>query len=195
MSLAVAILAGGKSERMGYDKTLLEIKGIPILKRIIDISDGLSQECLIVSNTPNMHNSFGWPVVSDFYRNKGPLGGLYTALNSIKSERLLLLACDMPYLRHDFLNYLSRIYTKKDAVVPYDQTPQPLCSIYKKTLISTIETLIDKRQLSMRYFLKQIEVSKVLPNQWSHLIAEKKLFTNINTPEDFANINNEPPST
>ena len=189
MSLAVAILAGGKSKRMGYDKTLLEIDGIPILKRIIDVSEGLSQECLIISNTPHKHDSFGWPILSDSYEDKGPLGGLYTALSSINSERLLLLACDMPYIRYDFLNYITRIYTKKDAVVPFDRLPQPLCSVYKTALISTIDILIKKQRLSMRYFLKQIDVFKVLPDQWSHLKTDKKLFTNINTPEDYATIN------
>tara|TARA_B100000902_G_C27312303_1_gene919119 strand:+ start:1859 stop:2455 length:597 start_codon:yes stop_codon:yes gene_type:complete len=191
MSLAVAILAGGKSKRMGCDKTLLEIDGIPILKRIIDVAEGLSQECLIISNTPHKHDSFGWPILSDSYGNTGPLGGLYTALKSINSERLLLLACDMPYMRYDFLNYITTIYTKKDAVVPFDHLPQPLCSVYKTTLISTIDSLIKKQRLSMRYFLKQIDVLQVLPDQWSHLKADKKLFANINTPEDYATINDD----
>jgi len=195
MSLAVAILAGGKSDRMGHDKALLNIGGMPMLKRIIDISNCISQEHLVVSNTPNMHDSFGWPIVSDSYRNKGPLGGLCTALNSVKSERLLLLACDLPYLRSDFLNYITGICTEKDAVVPYYNRPQPLCAVYRTALVTTIETLINQQQLSMRYFLKQIDVLQVLPDQWSHTKADHKLFSNINTPADYETINNDLPST
>jgi molybdopterin-guanine dinucleotide biosynthesis protein A len=195
MSLAVAILAGGKSDRMGRDKSLLNIGGVPMLKHIIDISNCISQERLIVSNTPNMHNSFGWPIVSDSYKNKGPLGGLYTALNCIKSDRLLLLACDMPYLRTDFLHYITKIYTEKDAVVPYCDTPQPLCAVYKTTLVGKIEALINQQQLSMQYFLKKIDVVQVLADQWSHIEGHNKFFANINTPTDYATIKNKFPST
>ena len=188
MSLAIAILAGGKSKRMGCDKSTLSICGVPMIKHIIDIASSVPAERLIVSNNQNKHNYCGWPVVGDYYVNKGPLGGLFAALNYVKSDRLLLLGCDMPYLTTDFLDYITKISTKKDAVVPFCNTPQPLCAVYKTTLVPTIEHLISEKKLSMQYFLKKIDVLQVASYKWRHTSANDKLFTNINTPTDYANI-------
>ena len=44
MDYSIAILAGGQSQRMGRNKALIEIEGIPILQRIINVVSGLTSD-------------------------------------------------------------------------------------------------------------------------------------------------------
>jgi len=86
------VLAGGKSRRMGKDKSLLEFYGKTLLQRIIDEQKKLLEEVYVIGKgTENFTNAIG---IFDKIENKGPFGGLYTALSEIKSDWYLISPCD-----------------------------------------------------------------------------------------------------
>ncbi len=73
------VLVGGKSQRMGRDKALLEVKGQPLLLRTVELlRPYVAEVTLLGAPTRNAH--FSIPVLPDRYRGRGPLAALCTAL-------------------------------------------------------------------------------------------------------------------
>ncbi len=185
-ALAVAVLAGGQSRRMGRDKALLPLGNTSLLQHVIDAATPLSAEHLLISNSPQPHAHFGWPVKTDEQADLGPLGGLYTALYHTRAPHLLLLACDLPYLNTAFLRFLSEQAGPHQAVVPTnDDGLQPLCALYNRRILPTIEKSISENKLGMRRLLKGLDIQTIPPAIWSPYDPDNNLFTNLNTPADY----------
>jgi len=185
-TLTVVILAGGRSRRMGRDKALLPMGKGPLLQRVIDAAEPLSSEHLLVTNTPDSHTAFAWPTAPDLHPDKGPLGGLYTALSHTTTAQILLLACDLPYLNTPFLRFLCEHIGDHQAVVPASSEGlQPLCAIYNRTVLASVAQAMEKNKLGMRRLLTHLDISVIYPEKWKPFDPDGNLFTNLNTPEDY----------
>ena len=73
-SLSVAILAGGRSSRMGTDKAFVRVLGRPLIEDILAQVAGLGDETLIVTNRPDDYAYLGVPLFGDVLPDKGALG-------------------------------------------------------------------------------------------------------------------------
>src|SRR5713226_3707890 len=96
--LTVAILAGGRSSRMGTDKSFVRVLGRPLIEDILAQVTGLGTETLIVTNRPDDYAYLRVPLFTDVLPDKGALGGLYSALHSATQRHVLCIACDMPFV-------------------------------------------------------------------------------------------------
>ena len=95
-SFGVGILAGGKSERMGQDKTLLRYGGETMLEHLTrELSGG---ELLISAAQEGDYERFGYRVAYDENRGIGPIEGMRRLLAESESEWMFLCAADMPLL-------------------------------------------------------------------------------------------------
>jgi len=75
------ILSGGKNSRMGVNKAFLELDGQRLIDKILDIYKNIFSEIIIVANDPLSYTEFSDTIiVTDIYKGKGPLGGIYTGL-------------------------------------------------------------------------------------------------------------------
>ena len=79
MQVTGIILAGGKSSRMGEDKGLLLLNNIPMIQYIINVFDTLKIPVMIIANNDN-YKQFHLPVYTDIVKDKGPAGGILSAL-------------------------------------------------------------------------------------------------------------------
>ncbi len=137
------ILAGGKSQRMGYkNKALLELGGKPFIEIMIDkVRD--FDEIMIVGKDYNQYMYPNVVYVKDRVENHGPLAGIYSGLEAAKNEVCLVIPCDTPYLQEELLKKMVFICKKYEAVVPKnDRYFQPLCACYKKSNIRLIKEAI-----------------------------------------------------
>ncbi len=116
--VSAVILAGGKSRRMGRDKSFLEFDGKPLISRVIEQAGKVCAETIIVANDVELYRQFGLRVVSDVFPHKGSLGGLYSGLLAAQDENVLALACDMPFLNPDLIRYMISIKSEYDVVIP-----------------------------------------------------------------------------
>src|SRR5438477_5645141 len=114
--LTVAVLAGGRSSRMGTDKSFVRVLGRPLIEHILAQAEGLGDETLIVTNQPQDYAYLGLPLFGDVLPDKGALGGLYSALHSAGGRHILCIACDMPFLVRDLLDYLVSLRSEAEAV-------------------------------------------------------------------------------
>ena len=105
------ILAGGKSQRMGFDKQAIKINGEYLIQLIIEKLKTIGFEAfIIVSNKPSFYVDLQLgddvKVVVDAIEDCGPLGGIYTGLVHSRDQKVFFTACDMPELNESYIKYM-----------------------------------------------------------------------------------------
>lgn len=186
------ILAGGKNLRMGTNKAFLEIGGIRLIDRILCIYRQLFNEIIIVTNDPGAYTEFGdAAIVTDIYKGKGPLGGIFTGLFHSGNPCIFVSACDLPYLNTGFILHLSGLAKQHDVVVP--ETPdglQPLCAVYSRNCLPVIKRQIERDKLKITGFFRDVRLLTVGPDEIRRFDPEGLLFQNVNTPSDLQSAEN-----
>ena len=119
MDIAGIILAGGKNSRMGMPKAFLEINGTRLIDKILAIYRTIFSEIIIVTNDPLAYTEFtDVVIVTDIYKGKGALGGIYSGLFYASHQYSFVAACDMPFLNKNFIIYLISQAQQYDIIVP-----------------------------------------------------------------------------
>src|SRR5690348_11953504 len=97
--LTVAIMAGGKSSRMGTDKSFVVLVGKPLIEHVIARVSNLGQdETILITNKPDAYAHLGLSMYGDVIPDKGSLGGIYSAIHHSRSDYTLTVACDTPFV-------------------------------------------------------------------------------------------------
>ncbi len=184
IQIAGLVLLGGESRRMGQNKALLHVGGIPIVQRVINTVAPLSSETLLVGNDAEPYRHLGLPIIPDVEPNLGPLMGLYSGLLATNDELNLLLACDMPFASTALLNHLLTSSDAYDVVIPRTENGlHPLCAVYRRsTCLPAIRAALDAHSRRVISFFDQVRVREVGPDEL-HLFDPDSLM-NVNTPED-----------
>ncbi len=141
------ILAGGKSARMGRDKALIEIHGIPMIRRLAEMLLVFTDRVIVSANNRSAYDFLGLPVVADIFPGRGPLAGLHAAMVHSSLPTFLLVACDMPRIPPSLLHRLVDLSNGYDAVVPLTSRgqAQPMCALYHRTCFAVIERRLKGR--------------------------------------------------
>jgi molybdenum cofactor guanylyltransferase len=185
------ILAGGTGRRLnGLVKPNIVAGGKTILSRITEIFDGIFDEIIIVTSTPEQFKSFSkYRFIGDKITGRGPLGGIHSALNYTDSEALFIVAGDMPLLSKELiirqLKYFSEI--ECDILIPRTGTYiEPLHGIYSKKIKERLELyLIEEKNYAIREFFKKADVKYF---DLTEQEVSRRPFTNINSPEDIISL-------
>lgn len=134
-SITGLLLAGGKSRRFGSDKALAILDGQPLIAHAYAALAPRCMEILVGVDEPGRAYPLPGPArtVVDAVPGIGPLGGLLAGLTEARTEWLLALACDLPWVSADHLTVLTRARSDAaDAVVVQDgDRLQPLCALYQ----------------------------------------------------------------
>ncbi|RXG11956.1 molybdenum cofactor guanylyltransferase [Leeuwenhoekiella aestuarii] len=172
------ILCGGKSSRMGRDKGLVTLQDKPIITNIISSLEKITINIFLVTDNQD-YLSLGFPLLSDNYKGRGPLGGIQTALNHTQTEKVFMLSCDIPLLTVDTLYTLLK-KAENDTKISFATSGKnwhPLVGIYSKSLLSAIENAIENDRLKLIDFIKEHPYQEIE-------IEDSKSLTNINSPEE-----------
>ncbi|NJO43964.1 MAG: molybdenum cofactor guanylyltransferase [Cyanobacteria bacterium CRU_2_1] len=198
VSLSAIVLAGGQSSRMGRDKALVEVGGIPLLQRVCQVAQELAERVYVV--TPWQERYQDWldggtvtldgaiEFVQEIYQSgeasyHGPLVGFAQGLIRVQTDWVLLLACDLPQLNVEILRRwrgeLSNVSEETIALLP--QHPQgwwePLCGFYRRRCSVTLEKFIQEGGRSFQRWLVEQSV-QALP------LSDAQMLFNCNTPDD-----------
>jgi FdhD protein/molybdopterin-guanine dinucleotide biosynthesis protein A len=187
--ITVAVLAGGASRRMGANKSFVELTGKPLVQHTLERVRDLNAPMLLITNTPDLYNHFDIPMVGDVVPGKGSLGGIYSALLNSRTPYTVCVACDMPFLDVDLLNYLLSLRKGFDAVVPMiDGQPQGLHAVYHRHCIEPIRELMDRNELRITGLFDRLRVRLVGEAAIRAIDPELRSFTNLNTPEELERV-------
>ena len=187
MKIGCVILAGGKSSRMGTDKALLALKDKNFITKLCEELDDF-QEKFIARGSQSELKDIAWKCIPDIYIERGPLGGIHTALLQCQSDALFCVSCDMPLLKSSLAKKLCRYFESKgkaDVVIAVteDGRKHPLCGIYRKSAVSVLE----EQLLDGNY--RVMEALNKLKVEYFYLSFEESVqLKNINTPEEYQTI-------
>src|SRR5438874_9473550 len=99
--VGAAILAGGQSKRMGANKALMRLKegGPTVIEMVVArLAEAGLRAPMLVTNNPEEYRFLGLESVRDDIEGAGALGGILTALRHSISNKVFVVACDMPLL-------------------------------------------------------------------------------------------------
>jgi len=107
------ILAGGMSRRMGREKATLKLGNKTIIEYVIETVSQVVDEMLLITNKPEKYERLGIPLFSDILKNNGALVGIHAGLVSSQTHYSLVIACDMPFVKKELLEYMfSKLQTQ-----------------------------------------------------------------------------------
>jgi molybdenum cofactor guanylyltransferase len=187
--LSAIVLAGGQSSRMGQDKALIPIAGVPMVRRVclaaldcvttvyVVAQDDCYQSllptrCYLIEEQPELARS-------------GPLVGFMQGLAAIETEWVLLLACDLPRLTGDVLQQwceqLNGVSPATVALLPRStQGWEPLCGFYRRSNLDSLSDFVTAGGRSFQPWLAEQQVAI--------LVVDEQLLLNCNTPIDLEQI-------
>jgi len=188
--LTLAVQAGGLSRRMGQDKGLVPLHGKPLIEHVLDRLEGLADETLITSNNPENYQYLKHPIASDKIPGAGALSGLETALEAATGEHVFVIACDMPLVNKELVEFIVSYSDKADLVIPvFNDRYQPLLALYQREeCLKAIKYSLANNQRRMIGFHQQVTVHEIPPKQIEEYDAEGHSFVNVNSPEDLAQL-------
>jgi molybdopterin-guanine dinucleotide biosynthesis protein A len=212
-ALNIVILAGGKSQRMGQDKALVLWQGIPLLHRVLDVA--MIGVEMGVKNVWIMspwcerykpfiphddHNVIGY--LPESQPTQGPLFALVKAFAQTQSPWILLLACDLPKLKANWLwewvqTAIAELVTGNDFavtsdVLPYAVVPrsarywESLCALYHRSCLTSLQTFINQNGNSFQGWLDQLHQQNKI-QVISLTEKQQEYLYNCNTPQDLEN--------
>ncbi|MEF8726187.1 MAG: molybdenum cofactor guanylyltransferase [Candidatus Bipolaricaulota bacterium] len=192
--LSIAILCGGKSSRLGKDKTRIKVDGTPLYKVIWKKLEGKANEIFLQVNP---EDDYDLPTRPDLLPERGPLGAIYSALTHASNEWLFISACDLPNLDPRIIDELSanlgEAEKTPDAVIPrWDNGYyEPLVALYRTSLKRDMRNALKGGTRKITNFLSRVDMVREI--SVDRLISEGSIsshcFFNVNNLEDLKELN------
>ncbi|MGB4441306.1 MAG: formate dehydrogenase accessory sulfurtransferase FdhD [Coriobacteriia bacterium] len=194
--VTAAVLAGGRSQRMGVDKTLLPFDGEPLVARVADIAAQVCSSVIVVTNRPEALDNAGLApgvrVFADEVAYQGPLGGLVTALANAGEEWVLALAADMPWLEPSVVRALWDVRDGAQMVLPTSEKgPEPLLALYHVSCLPVARRLLESGRRRLVSILPLVRTVEVSLDTLRRVDPGLKSLVNVNTPEELLEVRDE----
>ena len=100
------------------------------------------------------------------------------------TDKVLCIACDMPLITSETLNILGNYNEEYEVLIPeVSGRLQPLCAVYSKKSIPSIENAIKNNNNKLQLLIKSLNYKVIDGNQEKKFI--EKDFLNINTEKEY----------
>lgn len=186
---AAAILAGGKSTRMGFDKQELTVNGEPLMARLIRTLRIDFDTVVVVTARPELYQDLAVETISDRYPGKGPLAGIHAALQFTEAEYVYVTACDMPNYDPRMTALLREVIAEHEpdaCVVRQGKWFEFFHAAYGRTTLPVLETILQGDIPSIGTFLNGLSTHYIPEADVRTISPGWELFRNLNTPDDHA---------
>ncbi len=174
------VLAGGRSRRMGTDKSMLPIDGRPMVEYICQQLSGTFTRVLISANDAAKFSFLGFDVVPDRLPDQGPLMAIASALDASNSELNLIVGCDIPQIRLPVVRRMLAEAEGADVVIPVtrDGKQQPLLAVYRRSARRSMNDVLESggRRIRDIYNSSRVRFLALDDEDW---------FANVNTMGDY----------
>ena len=189
------ILSGGVSSRMGKPKGLLEVGGQPLIVRIARLLEPLVSGVTVVGlperyTVLGLHaiddQQFSSPVESD--GTLGPLAGIASALTTTRTDWSLILACDLPYLTGEWLDWLlaRAMVSGRQIIMPRTAGGlEPLAAVYRRECAELIIAALRRGVRKVTNAMEKFHIEFVTERKWRHIDPDGRVLRNMNAPEDY----------
>lgn len=175
--------------RLGRNKALEKIDQQTLIQRSVSSLLFLKSEIIVVTGPHNtdlgLEDFDGVRMVIDAFPGRGPLVGIYTGLLNSRSEKNLVVACDMPFLNPDLLLYLAEQSAGYDVAVPRTgRDVEPLHAVYGRKCLIQAKYLLDEGTYSVNELFRRVRTRYVEAAEIEQIDPEHRSFFNINNESD-----------
>ena len=178
--LAAIILAGGRSQRMNREKSLLPVNGRPLIETLIAQIRPCFDRIMISTGDKNKFAFLGLPIIVDEVPGQGPLRAILSALRASPCRFIFVVACDIPVIHIPFLKKILSLAPGYEIVVPrYREGKfEPLFASYSRSIITAIESQIAAGDFKISSLFRTCRTKFVA-------MDGQKWFRNLNTVEEY----------
>jgi molybdopterin-guanine dinucleotide biosynthesis protein A len=173
---------------MGRDKLLLEVGGVPLLRRVHDALSARCAEIIVVGSGGKSARLGEIRRIPDERRGGlGPLAGMETGLAAARNRLVFVAAGDIPFLSADLVCYLlERLETRgASAVVSRHQGKEhPLCAAYDREILPQVRSALDGGVRAVREFLEDLDRVEYVDEGLRRFGDPDLFLMNVNSPED-----------
>ncbi len=187
---------------MGRNKAWVRLAGASMIERVSARLQELCQEIIIVATDLTPYESLGLRLASDVWPGKGSLGGIYSGLLAARSEHVIAVACDMPFINVSLFRYMLSLANGYDVVIPSAPDPSKpqvprgklvtakdrelhtLHAIYSKACLEPMAARLKADDLRMISFFPDVRVRVVEAAEVEQFDPEHLSLFNINTADD-----------
>ena len=175
------IFAGGKSSRMGEDKSLLPFGDFSSLSEFQYRRLSHLFPHVAISTKSADKFSFDAPFILDPSEvDYAPTAGFVSAFNTLKEERIMVLSVDTPFVDEDVFKILLDADTPDlDAIIAKTASgTHPMCGIYHRSLLGEFERMLQE---------KDHRLGKLLSTSNTRFVEfnDESLFMNLNHQHEY----------
>lgn len=191
--VTAVILAGGRSSRMGCDKTLTHLGATPIVLHQLALVAPFVSHAIIATNNVDKFQEMldcspiSTQVVSDLGQlYEGPFAGILSAARCATTEWLFVRAVDMPWLEPSLVDQLfEHACDDYDAVVPRGARsyPEPLCALYRRQHVCKLQAAFDDGKRRVSTLFNGQRTAFIASEQIQSIDPQLISFQNINYPD------------
>lgn len=179
MRAAGFVLVGGHSSRMGRDKARLSLNSHLLVEDVAKKVAKVAGNVALIGD-PARYSDLPFECIPDLHAGLGPLAGVEAALARARADLNLILACDMPGLRCEWLDRLVTTAEQSSALCCAAQdiggALHPLCAVYRRDCLPLVERALAARRLKLLDLLSTLNATAVkMPVS----------LENVNTPQDW----------
>lgn len=172
------VLTGGKSQRMGRDKSEIEYHGQSQKQYVFQMLSGVCK-LVFISVNEEREEALDGTALKDRFTGIGPMGGILTALQSNPNAAWLVVACDLPYLTESTLQYLIQHRNPSKLATaffePQGTFPEPLITIWEPRSYAVLLQALSQGYSCPRKVLINSDVEMLQ-------VPDVKELTNVNDP-------------
>lgn len=180
---------------MGRDKGLLDFGGVPLIVHTAQLLEPLVAEVTVVGS-PSRYAKLGLRAIADDAHAAcgrdgpgcGPLAGIATALAATRSGWNLIVACDLPYLSAEWLEWLlsHTVRSRGEAIVPRTERGiEPLAAVYRRECGAQVAAALARGVRRVSDAIEELRVDFVEPRQWRRIDSSEMVLRNMNAAGDY----------
>jgi len=178
--MTLAVLAGGKSRRMGRDKAFLPVGAATLIEETVRPLEKHFDEVLVAISKGQSVPPLPWRTVEDDVAGQGPLRGILTGLRNARHDACFVLACDAPGLSASVVSKIVSAVSGVDIAVAVTDggLKEPLLGVYRKSIIPEIEALLASGERSILPLFVRVKTREVV-------LESFEIPANVNTPAEY----------
>ncbi len=184
-NISAYILAGGKSSRMGSDKGMLLLNETVFIEHIVKALQKANIQKITIVSANSKYDFLSCNRIEDIYPDKGPVGGIFTALSHSQTEQNIILSVDVPLISAEIITWMISNISNDRLItqIKVADKMSPLIAVYNRKAVKVFEEHLKKEQLKLRMVVEAIPHKTIeVPDKWCALLQ------NINTKEDYQNL-------
>jgi molybdenum cofactor guanylyltransferase len=171
---------------MGRDKLLLDVDGVPLVRRVHDALSARCAEVIVVGGSDARLEAVPW-IPDERQGVQGPLAGIEAGLAAARCRFVFVAAGDLPFLPEGLVGFLLERLEGAGARATVPRRSgrvHPLCAAYDREVLPRVRSALDGGVRSVREFLESLDAVEYVEADLERFGDPDLFLLNVNSPED-----------